>query len=163
MAPPPKESFLREYARGLVISLLIGLGIAAIMYFIAPRFFGVGIFGYGALIGLVIASANMLLDRATEPWLRRQEPIVQKLSRAVIYFVGGNGGWFGATWIARELSLVHPAIWTFGKKMFPLPPAPGGGSGPVERPRTPAAAGSAARRRVRVPGGASPSETGCSF
>jgi hypothetical protein len=118
VAPPAKESFLRDYARGLVISLLLGLGIGAFMYFAAPRFFGPGIFGYGALIGLLISSACMLFEHALEPWLRKREPIVQKLSRAVIYFVGGNAGWFAATWIASELSLVHPAVWTFGRKML---------------------------------------------
>lgn len=118
MAPPKKERFLREYASGLLISLLMGLGIAAFMYFSAPRFFGIQIFGYGALIGVLISSACMLLEHALEPWLRRREPIIQKLSRGVIYFVGGNAGWFAATWIATELSLVHPGVWTFGRKML---------------------------------------------
>lgn len=118
MAPPKKERFLREYVRGLLISLVMGLGIAAFMYLTAPGFFGVRIFGYGALIGVLISSACMLLEHALEAWLSKREPIIQKLSRAVIYFVGGNAGWFAAAWIATELSLVHPQIWAFGRKML---------------------------------------------
>ena len=118
MAPLPKKAFLRDYVRGVVISLFLGLGIATLMYFAAPKFFGLRIFAYGTLIALLISSFCILLEAALEPWIRKREPVVQKLSRAAVYFIGGNAGWFAATWIARELSLVHPQIFSFGRRMM---------------------------------------------
>jgi serine phosphatase RsbU (regulator of sigma subunit) len=116
--PLRRDEFLRDYLRGIAISALLGLGISALMYFSAPAFFGPRIFGYGLLIGVLISSTCMLLEAALDPWIRKREPIVQKLSRAIVYFVGGNVGWFAATWIAAKLSMVHPQVWSFGQKMF---------------------------------------------
>jgi hypothetical protein len=116
--PLRKNAFLRDFLRGVAISILLGLGISALMYFSARKFFGVRIFGYGVLIGVLISSTIMLLDAAADPWIRRRDPFVQKVSRAIVYFVGGNVGWLAATWIATELSLVHPMIWSFGRRML---------------------------------------------
>lgn len=116
--PLPKNAFLRDFLRGIAFSVLLGLGISALMYFSAPGFFGVRIFGYGVLIGLLISSSCMLLEAAFEPWIRKRDPFLQKVSRGVAYFVGGNVGWFAATWVSTKLSLVHPTVWSFGRKML---------------------------------------------
>jgi len=121
MAKIPRGSVgWADFVRGGAISAAIGLGIALFMYLAAPRFFGLRVFLHGALVGLFIFFSCSLLHDALDTWLSSLTRGAQKLALGLIYFTGGNIGWFVATFLARELSLVHPEVFSIGVRLIVL-------------------------------------------
>jgi hypothetical protein len=112
--PSRRVSTRREIVRGTAISIGIGLGIALLMFVAAPGFFGPRIFLHGALVGLFVYAACLLLQEALAEGIAKLSPRLQKVALGLVYFAGGNLGWFAATLIARELALVHPRVFSIG-------------------------------------------------
>jgi hypothetical protein len=108
---------LRALIRPASASVGLGLLMATFLYFLQPSFFRVRVFGHGALIGLLIFLACFGAEWLLEPWLERWTRGARILARGLMYFVAANAGWFSATWIARELSLVHPKVFSAGAKL----------------------------------------------
>jgi hypothetical protein len=108
---------LRALLRPLSASVGLGLLLAAFLYFLQPKFFGLRVFGHGALIGLLIFFACFAAEWLLESWLARRSRGARLIGRGLMYFVAANVGWFSATWIARELALVHPKVFSAGAKL----------------------------------------------
>lgn len=108
---------LRALVRPASASVGLGLLMAAFLYFLQPNFFRLRVFGHGALIGLIIFFACFGAEWLLEPWLERRSRGARLIGRGLMYFVAANVGWFSATWIARELGLVHPKVFSAGAKL----------------------------------------------
>jgi hypothetical protein len=102
--------------RDTIISVSIGIGISLFISLAQPAEFRFRILGYGAIMGACINFICQAFDYAYRRWGLKPGEEPSRIVLGGLFFIGGCLGWFIATLIAVQLTLV-PA--RFLKNLFP--------------------------------------------
>ncbi len=104
-APRPKAA-PQNVVRDTVISVSIGIGISLFISMAQPSEFRLRILGYGAIMGACINFVCQALDHGYRRWLVKPGSEPSRIALGGLFFIGGCLGWFIATLIAIQLTLV---------------------------------------------------------
>ena len=98
---------LAKEAREAGLSLLIGVGLMAVMFFNRPEVLGWRIVGYGALNGVSVFVACRLLYLLIGDPIQRRTNLPRMAVATVVFLAGGVLGWSFATLISQAIGLTR--------------------------------------------------------
>lgn len=96
-----------EFLRELGISVLIGLGVVYLVLLGESAPLTSRTAAYGAMVGSFAYLVCLLLGATCGGWIGRVRLVPERLTRSILYFVGGCLGWLLATLLGNAIGLVH--------------------------------------------------------
>jgi hypothetical protein len=94
-------------AREAILSTLLGVGVAFLMFLQRPQPFGWSLAVYGGLTGFSIYVCCRTLHRLVAEPIYRREILPRPLVAGILYCLGGALGWSVATLVAQLTGLIH--------------------------------------------------------
>jgi hypothetical protein len=94
-------------AREAILSTLLGVGVAFLMFLQRPQSFGWRIAVYGALTGFAIYFCCRTLHRLVAEPIYRRGVLPRPLAVVIVYCFGGAVGWSISTFLAQLAGLIH--------------------------------------------------------
>ena len=98
----------QHVVRDTIVSVAIGIGISLFISFSLPPEWRWRIFLYGAIVGGCINFACQGFDYVYRRYLLKPGSEPSRIALAGLFFVGGILGWFVATLLAIQLTIVPP-------------------------------------------------------